>query len=143
MWLHVVSAKVRGSACLTLDAHEVLPMKAARAPVEGSATLVHRHCFTTAGVAAFIELCSGPLYILAKVQLADGIVAVAEAAATIAKGALTLFLLKTSQIPVAITLSWAQVGNVQSLLHVVLNQHSQICFSSIRQTQLDELSHNI
>ena len=62
-----------------------------------------------AGVAAFIELCSGPLYILAKVQLADGVAAVAEAAATIAKGASTLFLLKTSHIPVAITLSWAQV----------------------------------
>ena len=37
------------------------------------------------GIAAFIELCSGPLYILAKVQLADAVVAVAEAALPLQK----------------------------------------------------------
>lgn len=61
-------------------------------------------------MAAFLELCCGPLYILAKVQLADGVVAVAEAAAIIAKGSLTLYLLKRASLPVAIALSWAQVG---------------------------------
>ena len=63
-----------------------------------------------AGFAAFLELCCGPLYILAKVLLADGVVAVAEAAAIIAKGGLTLYLLKGSSLPVPIALSWAQVG---------------------------------
>lgn len=63
-----------------------------------------------AGFAAFLELCCGPLYILAKVQLADGVVAVAEAAAIIAKGSLTLYLLKGGTLPVPIALSWAQVG---------------------------------
>ena len=62
-----------------------------------------------AGFAAFVELCCGPLYILAKVQLADAVVAVAEGAATIAKGTLTLLLLKKSSGPVPIALSWAQV----------------------------------
>ncbi|KAA6421774.1 MAG: RFT1 protein [Trebouxia sp. A1-2] len=62
------------------------------------------------GFAAFVELCCGPLYILAKVQLADAVVAVAEGAATIAKGALTLLLLKKSSMPVPIALSWAQVA---------------------------------
>ena len=67
-------------------------------------------CSVPPGFAAFLELCCAPLYILAKVQLADGLVAVAEAAAIIAKGSLTLFLLKGSSLPVPITLSWAQVG---------------------------------
>ena len=62
-----------------------------------------------AGFAAFVELCCGPLYILAKVQLADAVVAVAEGAATIAKGTLTLLLLKKSSVPIPIALSWAQV----------------------------------
>ena len=66
------------------------------------------HCIY-AGSAAFLELCCGPLYILAKVQLADGVVAVAEAAAIIAKGSLTLYLLKAGSSPVPIALSWAQV----------------------------------
>ncbi len=57
-----------------------------------------------------MELCCGPLYILAKVQLADAVVAVAEGGATIAKGALTLLLLKKSSMPVPIALSWAQVS---------------------------------
>lgn len=43
-------------------------------------------------------------------QLADAVVAVAEGAATIAKGALTLLLLKKSSMPVPIALSWAQVA---------------------------------
>lgn len=42
-------------------------------------------------------------------QLADGVVAVAEAAAIIAKGSLTLYLLKAGITPVPIALSWAQV----------------------------------
>ncbi|DBB08105.1 TPA: hypothetical protein ACH3X3_008301 [Trebouxia sp. C0006] len=62
------------------------------------------------GFAAFVELCCGPLYILAKVQLADAVVAVAEGGATIAKGALILLLLKKSSMPVPIALSWAQVA---------------------------------
>ena len=73
------------------------------------------------GFAAFLELCCGPLYILAKVQLADGVVAVAEAAAITAKGGLTLFLLTGSSLPVPIALSWAQV---------VSNQHVFLCAAS-------------
>lgn len=75
--------------------------------------------FECAGTAAFLELCCGPLYILAKVQLADGVVAVAEAAAIIAKGSLTLFLLKAGNLPVPIALSWAQVRNSPTLLLVI------------------------
>ncbi|KAL3135804.1 hypothetical protein ABBQ32_007366 [Trebouxia sp. C0010 RCD-2024] len=73
------------------------------------------------GMAAFLELCCGPLYILAKVQLADGVVAVAEAAAIIAKGSLTLYLLKRASLPVAIALSWAQVAyaGVTTLVFIV------------------------
>ena len=67
-----------------------------------------------AGFAAFVELCCGPLYILAKVQLADAVVAVAEGAATIAKGTLTLLLLKKSSVPIPIALSWAQVMTAQT-----------------------------
>lgn len=75
-----------------------------------------------AGFAAFLELCCGPLYILAKVQLADGVVAVAEAAAIIAKGSLTLYLLKNSRLPVPIALSWAQVNRPDQ--HVSLLAHA-------------------
>lgn len=71
------------------------------------------------GFAAFLELCCGPLYILAKVQLADGVVAVAEAAAIVAKGTLTLYLLKRGSLPVAIALSWAQVNTLWQHAHLV------------------------
>ena len=80
-----------------------------------------------------MELCSGPLYILAKVQLADGVVAVAEASATIAKGALTLLLLKRSSAPVPITLSWAQVKH-NVLLHA--NSCSSMSLSMLGNRQL-------
>ncbi|DBB08106.1 TPA: hypothetical protein ACH3X3_008301 [Trebouxia sp. C0006] len=71
---------------------------------------VHATAVAMQGFAAFVELCCGPLYILAKVQLADAVVAVAEGGATIAKGALILLLLKKSSMPVPIALSWAQVA---------------------------------
>ncbi|KAL3161254.1 hypothetical protein ABBQ38_009618 [Trebouxia sp. C0009 RCD-2024] len=84
------------------------------AQVQGTAVVMQ-------GMAAFLELCCGPLYILAKVQLADGVVAVAEAAAIIAKGSLTLYLLKRASLPVAIALSWAQVAyaGVTTLVFIV------------------------
>lgn len=78
------------------------------------------------GFAAFLELCCGPLYILAKVQLADGVVAVAEAAAIIAKGSLTLFLLKGGSLSVPIALSWAQVGGPDQ--HALLLAHA--CYAA-------------
>ena len=73
------------------------------------ATVQRGKDFLSAGVAAFVELCCGPLYILAKVQHQDNVVSVSEAAATIAKGSLTLALLRQSSVPVAVALSWAQV----------------------------------
>ena len=73
--------------------------------------------FLDAGAAAFIELCCGPLYILAKVQHQDNVVSVSEAAATMAKGGLTLALLRYSSVPVAIALSWAQVLDRATVTH--------------------------
>lgn len=77
---------------------------------------------TRPGFAAFLELCCAPLYILAKVQLADGVVAVAEAAAIIAKGSLTLYLLKGGSLPVPIALSWAQVSEPHQ--HALVRAHA-------------------
>lgn len=56
-----------------------------------------------------VELASEPLYILAQVRLKLQLRVVAEAAATLARGVLTLALLKTAACDVAITLSLAQV----------------------------------
>ena len=78
---------------------------------------VQQQTCSIAGVAAFVELCCGPLYILAKVRHQDNVVSFSEAAATIAKGSLTLILLKQSSLAVAIALSWAQVQSRTSLVN--------------------------
>ncbi|DBB05489.1 hypothetical protein WJX77_003678 [Trebouxia sp. C0004] len=112
---HVHPQKVLALGCLCI------PLGACITAIVCSTTLwrmdvkapdaqVHATAVAMQGFAAFVELCCGPLYILAKVQLADAVVAVAEGAATIAKGALTLLLLKKSSMPVPIALSWAQVA---------------------------------
>ncbi len=56
-----------------------------------------------------VELVSEPLYILAQVRLQLQVRVVAEAAATLVRGILTLTLLKTGAYDVGIALSLAQV----------------------------------
>lgn len=72
-------------------------------------------CVGDAGLAAMVELMSEPLYILAQVRLDLQLRVVAEAAATLVRGVLTLVLLKTAACDVGIALSLAQV--TRRLLH--------------------------
>ncbi|BDA46912.1 probable protein RFT1 homolog [Coccomyxa sp. Obi] len=62
------------------------------------------------GLAAMVELVSEPLYILAQVRLQLQVRVVAEAAATLVRGVLTLALLKTAACDVGIALSLAQLA---------------------------------
>lgn len=59
-----------------------------------------------------VELGSEPLYILAQVRLQLQVRVVAEAAATLVRGVLTLALLKTAACDVGIALSLAQVTSL-------------------------------
>lgn len=68
-----------------------------------------QQCGNSAGLAAMVELVSEPLYILAQVRLQLQVRVVAEAAATLVRGVLTLALLKTAACDVGIALSLAQV----------------------------------
>lgn len=71
-------------------------------------------CDNPAGLAAMVELVSEPLYILAQVRLQLQVRVVAEAAATLVRGVLTLALLKTAACDVGIALSMAQVTSPPS-----------------------------
>jgi oligosaccharide translocation protein RFT1 len=62
------------------------------------------------GVAAFIEILSEPLYILATVRLLFGVRVACEALATVAKNAITLGLLLHWKIAPALAFSWGQLG---------------------------------
>ena len=62
-----------------------------------------------AGAAALLELAAEPLYILGAAQLRFRLRVGAEAAATLARGAVTLALLARSACAPAIALSWGQV----------------------------------
>lgn len=62
----------------------------------------------TAGAAAMLELAAEPLYILSTVQLRFRLRVGAEAAATLARGGLTLLLLARAACAPAIALSWGQ-----------------------------------
>ena len=63
------------------------------------------HC---AGAAALLELAAEPLYILGAAQLRFRLRVGAEAAATLARGALTLALLARRACAPALALSWGQ-----------------------------------
>lgn len=62
----------------------------------------------TAGAAAMLELAAEPLYILSTVRLRFRLRVGAEAAATLARGGLTLLLLARAACAPAIALSWGQ-----------------------------------
>lgn len=72
--------------------------------------MTHRRpCAPLAGAAALLELAAEPLYILGAAQLRFRLRVGAEAAATLARGALTLALLARRACEPAIALSWGQV----------------------------------
>lgn len=62
------------------------------------------------GIAAFLEICAEPLYILATVRLWFGVRVGCEAAATIAKNVVTLVLLLHRGTPPALAFSWGQIA---------------------------------
>jgi len=73
--------------------------------LERKCTPCHR---ARAGAAALVELVAEPLYILGAAQLRFGLRVGAEAAATLARGALTLALLARGACAPALALSWGQ-----------------------------------
>lgn len=62
-----------------------------------------------AGAAAFLEVLSEPLYILAAARLQFGLRVAVETVAMGAKGLLTLALVRSPAHPPAIAFSWAQL----------------------------------
>ena len=62
------------------------------------------------GIAAFLEICAEPLYILATVRLWFGVRVGCEAAATLAKNVITLYLLLHRGSPPALAFSWGQIA---------------------------------
>ena len=71
-----------------------------------------------AGLAAFLELCSEPLYILATSQLKFRLRVAAEAAAAVARGGLTLWLLHAGGVHPAMALTLGQMAYAAVLLGV-------------------------
>ena len=71
-----------------------------------------------AGLAAFLELCSEPLYILATSQLKFRLRMAAEAAAAVARGGLTLWLLRAGSVHPAMALTLGQMAYAAVLLGV-------------------------
>ena len=71
-----------------------------------------------AGFAAFLELCSEPLYILATTQLKFRLRVAAEAAAAVARGGLTLWLLRAGSVHPATALTLGQMAYAAVLLGV-------------------------
>ena len=63
-----------------------------------------------AGAAAFIEICSEPLYILASTRLLFGLRVGVDTAAMVAKSAVILALVRTAAVPPALAFSWAQLA---------------------------------
>ncbi len=62
------------------------------------------------GAAAFVEILSEPLYILAAARLQFGLRVAVETAGMSAKGLLTLALVRRPDFPPAIAFSWAQLA---------------------------------
>lgn len=62
-----------------------------------------------AGVAAFIELCTEPLYIVASAQFKFGLRVLIETIAMVSKCLLTLLLVLSSNQPPALIFAWAQL----------------------------------
>ena len=71
-----------------------------------------------AGLAAFLELCSEPLYILATSQLKFRLRMAAEAAAAVARGGLTLWMLRVGSVHPAMALTLGQMAYAAVLLVV-------------------------
>ena len=71
-----------------------------------------------AGLAAFLELCSEPLYILATSQLKFRLRMAAEAIAAVARGGLTLALLRAGSTHPAMALTLGQMAYAVVLLGV-------------------------
>lgn len=68
------------------------------------------HTLSPAGLAAFVEVLSEPLYILAATRLLFGLRVGVETAAQGAKGVLTLALVRRPGYPPALAFSWAQLA---------------------------------
>ena len=64
--------------------------------------------YLATGLAALVELAAEPMFILAQLQLNFRLRVATEAAATLAKGLLTLALLRLTPLSDAIALSLAQ-----------------------------------
>lgn len=64
----------------------------------------------SAGLAAFLELCAEPLYILGSTRLLFGLRVAVETCAAVAKGAVLLVLVRSGRVPPAIAFSWAQLA---------------------------------
>eukprot|EP00877_Chromochloris_zofingiensis_P005176 jgi/Chrzof1/1465/Cz10g08270.t1 len=71
--------------------------------------IVYRQAVAWHGVAAFIELCTEPLYIVASAQFKFGLRVLIETIAMVSKCLLTLLLVLSSNQPPALIFAWAQL----------------------------------
>jgi oligosaccharide translocation protein RFT1 len=105
--------KIVGAALLALPAGAVLSVvftAAALATMADGSDPWFRRAVAMQGAAAFLELAAEPFYILSTVRLWFGVRVGVEAAATLAKNALTLALLLRWGVAPALAFSWGQIA---------------------------------